>query len=125
MSMSKDSPPKPEVRGTLLVGRRGGDIINQVFGACGGMRSQRERIRSDRRDLEKERGSIRRHRISNEIYLSVEKSWFGNSNKKVEERQAFPGPGLCGKWRINILHLKGPQASMFPEERYSLCGGGK
>lgn len=102
----------------MWVGEEGD--INQVSEARGGMRYQRERIRSDRIDLGKERESIRRHRISNEIYLSVEKSWFGNSNKKVEERQAFPGPGFCGKWGINTLRLKGGSIRVFRGEAQSL-----
>lgn len=40
----------------------------------------------------------------------METSRFGSSNWEVEECQAFPGLGLCGKQGgINTLHLKGPQ----------------
>lgn len=51
-----------------------------------------------------ERESSRRHRISSEIYLLVEKSWFGSSSTEVGE-----GQGDVGHGRINTLHLKGPQ----------------
>lgn len=64
---------------------------------------------------EGERKLIRRHRISNEIYLLVE-------SHGLEECQAFPGPALCGKWGINTLYLKGPQ-NLCSQNRASLCEG--